>query len=63
MSEHAWTVTLDPQRGGWLARCGCGWEAKRPCWYQARAKGFARQHVEECERKRWAALPMGEAAP
>jgi hypothetical protein len=61
--EHAWTVELDHARGGWLGRCSCGWQAKRACWYQARAKRFARQHVEEAERKRWGGLPMGEETP
>jgi hypothetical protein len=60
MTEHAWTVRLDDQRGGWFATCACGWKAKRPCWYQARAKRFAKQHVEEAERRRWGLLPIGE---
>jgi hypothetical protein len=44
--NHAVTVKLDHARGGWLARCSCGWEANRPCWYQARAKRFAKAHRE-----------------
>jgi hypothetical protein len=44
--SHDVTVKLDHARGGWLARCSCGWEAKRPCWYQARAKRFATAHLE-----------------
>jgi hypothetical protein len=61
MSEHAISVKLDDARGGWLAACRCGWQAKRPCWYQARAKRFAKQHVEEAERRRWGGLPLDEA--
>jgi hypothetical protein len=60
MSEHAWTVTLDHQRGGRMARSSCDWEAPRPSWYKKRAQGFAEQHVEDCERRRWGGLPMGE---
>jgi hypothetical protein len=44
--SHAVKVNLDHAPGGWLARCSCGWEAKRPCWYQARAKRFAKVHLE-----------------
>jgi hypothetical protein len=62
MSEHAWRVELDHQRGGWLAECSCGWVAKRPSWYKRRAEDFAREHVEECARKRRGTVPMGEAA-
>jgi hypothetical protein len=61
VSPHAWTVTLDHQRGGWFARCSCGWKAPRPTWYQKRSQGFAKKHVEEAERKRWGGLPLGEA--
>jgi hypothetical protein len=55
---HAVTVKLDHARGGWMARCCCGWEAKRPSWYKARAKGFGERHVEDSQR--WGGLPMGE---
>jgi hypothetical protein len=41
VSEHATKVELDHRRGGWMARCDCGWEAKRPSWYKGRALGFA----------------------
>jgi hypothetical protein len=47
---HAWTVTLDAARGGWFARCECGWVAKGPCWYKARAVGFAKAHLQEASR-------------
>jgi len=55
-----WTVTLDPQRGGWFASCSSTWTARRATYYKKRAEGFARQHAEEAERKRWALLPAGE---
>jgi hypothetical protein len=45
-TAHAVTVKLDHARGGWMARCSCGWERPRPCWYQARAKRFAKAHLE-----------------
>jgi hypothetical protein len=32
--EHAWSVRLDDAKGGWVARCSCGWETRRPCWVQ-----------------------------
>ena len=48
LGEHATSVTLDHQRGGWFAECSCGWKAKRPCWYKKRAAGgFAQKHLEE----------------
>lgn len=58
MIGHATSVKLDDARGGWLASCSCGWQAKRPSFYKARAAGFASKHVGEA--KRWGALPMGE---
>jgi hypothetical protein len=44
-STHSITITLDPQRGGYLASCACGWVAKRPAFYKARAKRFAAEHM------------------
>jgi hypothetical protein len=44
---HATSVKLDHVRGGWMATCSCGWTARRPCWYEARAKRFAKRHVEK----------------
>lgn len=28
-TTHKTAITLDHQRGGWMAHCCCGWEAKR----------------------------------
>jgi hypothetical protein len=48
--EHSWSVRLDDAKGGWVARCSCSWETRRPCWYKARAVGFAERHIEETLR-------------
>jgi len=44
--EHAWSVKLDDAKGGWFARCSCGWQAKRPTWYKARSVDRAKRHLE-----------------
>jgi hypothetical protein len=48
--EHAWSVRLDDARGGWVARCSCGWQAKRPTFYKARSVAWAEQHAKETLR-------------
>lgn len=49
MNPHTWKVELDSQRGGWFARCSCGWKAKRPTYYRARSVRWARRHAEEAK--------------
>jgi hypothetical protein len=49
---HAWTVELDHARGGWFARCDCGWTAPRATFYKARSIRWAKRHAE----------PLGESA-
>jgi hypothetical protein len=44
--EHVIKLELDPQRGGWIARCSCGWEAKFPHWYKDSAKRDGHDHIE-----------------
>lgn len=48
--EHSWSVRPDEAKGGWVARCSCGWTAKRPTWYRDRSVGWAKRHVEETLR-------------
>jgi hypothetical protein len=48
--EHAWSVRLDEAKGGWVARCSCGWQAERPIYYRVRAVRWAKRHVEETLR-------------
>jgi hypothetical protein len=47
---HAWSVSLDHARGGWLARCSCGWQAKRPTYDRARSVRWAKRHAAEALR-------------
>jgi len=44
---HQITTAPDPQAGGWMATCICGWRSKRPNWYRARAAAQGIQHLEE----------------
>ena len=48
--EHTWSVRLDEAQGGWLARCSCGWQARRPTFYKARSVAWAEQHAKETLR-------------
>jgi hypothetical protein len=48
--EHTWSVRLDEAQGGWLARCSCGWQARRPTFYKACSVAWAKRHAEETLR-------------
>jgi hypothetical protein len=43
---HELRIVLDPQAGGYVASCSCGWVAKRPTFYKDRAKRYAVKHEE-----------------
>jgi hypothetical protein len=56
-NQHEITTELDPQRGGWIASCSCGWEAKMPHWYKVDAKRDGTEHLNGIVTKRTEPAP------